>query len=132
MQYVNYDMRRSPLTDSLARAAFLANDTDSFFSLTDVFVPSSPFGPSPPLPNPTYPPSASEVLADGIDNPNNMVYQYTRGGVAGNYTARFEMDCREYLGNMTLLPQLRKGWLPRNMAIVSNGLCGSTCSNIVR
>ncbi|KAI9335002.1 hypothetical protein DFJ73DRAFT_852321 [Zopfochytrium polystomum] len=133
MQYVNYDIRRTPLTESLITAAFTGNDSDSFWSLKEAFIPSltgpgatSPTSPKPSVPIQAHANTTSDILSD------DPAYLQVRGGRLGQYTRRFEMDCVEYFVNMTKLPQLKKGWEGRNIAVVSNGLCGSTCSNIVR
>ncbi|KAJ3108128.1 hypothetical protein HDU96_007676 [Phlyctochytrium bullatum] len=58
-----------------------------------------------------------------------------RGGVTSKYSNLFGMDC-----DNVVLPvvrpentkQLKRGWKPENIAIVSNGFCGSTCGQFVR
>ncbi|KAJ3026051.1 UNVERIFIED_CONTAM: hypothetical protein HDU68_006290 [Siphonaria sp. JEL0065] len=60
-----------------------------------------------------------------------------RGGVQGKYTNLFTLDhlCLETLNQATnpkLFPQLKQGWKVKDIALLSNGLCGSTCSNFAR
>ncbi|KAJ1547342.1 hypothetical protein HK405_006090, partial [Cladochytrium tenue] len=140
MEYMNYDVRLSPLVSHLVKTAFAKKDTDSFYTLSDVLVPSmtgpaaaDPAGVSSAASASPRPPSATAtptVITDLL--PSDPAYARVRGGSFATYSARFEMNCSDYIRNASLLPQLKRGWEPRNMAVVSNGLCGSTCSNIVR
>ena len=72
--------------------------------------------------------SASDLLSPGV--------AYTRGGVAGTYSNVFTdgtcTDFKNAVVDPKQIPQLKKGWAPANIAIVSNGLCGSTCAAFVR
>ncbi|KAJ3323528.1 hypothetical protein HDU76_013623 [Blyttiomyces sp. JEL0837] len=59
----------------------------------------------------------------------------TRGGISGRYSNVFlNADCQSFIqslldpGNVV---QLKKGWDPKDVVIVSNGLCGSTCAAMV-
>ncbi|KAI8607631.1 hypothetical protein BC830DRAFT_1175125 [Chytriomyces sp. MP71] len=60
-----------------------------------------------------------------------------RGGEYARYSAIFTLDheCKraiDIVTNSSALPQLKRGWDVKNLVVVSNGFCGSTCSNFVR
>ncbi|KAJ3219200.1 hypothetical protein HDU67_002196 [Dinochytrium kinnereticum] len=87
--------------------------------------------------------SSTFATFDVLSSPDRTPFQgqdliskgpsYSRGRTLTPYTQKFENDCTEYTtGTFKNLPQLTKGWTPDKMAIVSNGFCGSTCSNFVR
>ncbi|KAJ3089625.1 hypothetical protein HK100_007700, partial [Physocladia obscura] len=73
--------------------------------------------------------SLSELLDPGRTS--------TRNGVANTYSNLFTLDhsCQETFAvalNASLFPQLQNGWKADNVAVVSNGFCGSTCANFCR
>ncbi|ORY30127.1 hypothetical protein BCR33DRAFT_724437 [Rhizoclosmatium globosum] len=60
-----------------------------------------------------------------------------RGGVAGRYSNLFTLDhdCIQSLDmvtDATKFPQLKRGWKIKDIGLLSNGICGSTCSNFAR
>ncbi|KAJ3109884.1 hypothetical protein HDU96_007085 [Phlyctochytrium bullatum] len=59
---------------------------------------------------------------------------FVRGGVSDRYTSRFIADCNQFihLAPLNEAKPLQPGWAPVNIAIVSNGECGSTCAIVTR
>ncbi|KAI9346733.1 hypothetical protein DFJ73DRAFT_463258 [Zopfochytrium polystomum] len=59
-----------------------------------------------------------------------------RGGKSGQYSNRFiEASCSDFkkaIKDSSAFPQLKSGWGPQNIALLSNGLCGSTCAAVTR
>ncbi|KAJ3301471.1 hypothetical protein HDU76_005742 [Blyttiomyces sp. JEL0837] len=57
----------------------------------------------------------------------------TRGGVASSYTRKFTLDCKPFVQQFqSAIPSLTKGWSSKNIFILSDGLCGSTCAYFTR
>ncbi|KAJ3201074.1 hypothetical protein HDU67_001559, partial [Dinochytrium kinnereticum] len=120
MKYVNYDIRRSKLLDTIVKTMFKYGDIKGSFSLSKIRIKGMDGKPKPAT-------SPSEFF------PNDPAYIYERGGEPATYSAKFDLDCSSYLEkNRQYLPRLKKGFEPHNIAVISNGLCGSTCSNFVR
>ncbi|KAJ1554630.1 hypothetical protein HK405_004509, partial [Cladochytrium tenue] len=84
--FIEYDMRRSPLLDTLMQLAVQKSDNTSFYSPLGLLLSDG---------------SSSTTPVTKLDQiaPNTASYLITRGGVTSNYTARFTMDCREYISN---------------------------------
>ncbi|KAJ3114937.1 hypothetical protein HDU96_001437 [Phlyctochytrium bullatum] len=60
----------------------------------------------------------------------SAAYTQTRGGVTSRLSGFFQFDCRSRL--LSSLPRLRRGWKPEDVAIVSDGGCGSACACMIR
>ncbi|KAI8831999.1 hypothetical protein BC829DRAFT_409162 [Chytridium lagenaria] len=120
MQYVSYDMRRSKLMDTVVKTMFKYGDVKGSLSLSKIKIKGMDGKPKSVS-------SAVEFF------PNDPAYIFQRGGETSTYSARFDLDCGEYIeSNRQYLPRLRRGFEKSQMAVISNGLCGSTCSNFVR
>ncbi|KAI8849827.1 hypothetical protein BC829DRAFT_176719 [Chytridium lagenaria] len=65
------------------------------------------------------------------DNILSNSVNLTRGGVTEPYSALFNISCSSDVQFLSSLRPL-SGWNPANIAIVSNGFCGSTCAETVR
>ncbi|KAJ3104505.1 hypothetical protein HDU97_009118 [Phlyctochytrium planicorne] len=116
-KFVHYDIR---LTDTVSyltnNAARYRNDTNAF-DLKVIPVSSK----------------SINVLSTLLSDKSSK----TRNGVTDNYSGLFEIDCKgfQYILNVQNLvgPKfLSNGWAPENIAIISNGACGSTCGESVR
>ncbi|KAJ3210459.1 hypothetical protein HDU67_005268 [Dinochytrium kinnereticum] len=53
-----------------------------------------------------------------------------RGAGSVELSSFFKLKCEE--DSWPTIPKLKNGWLPENIAIVSDGLCGGACSSFVR
>ncbi|KAI8849821.1 hypothetical protein BC829DRAFT_416505 [Chytridium lagenaria] len=116
--FVNYDVR---LTDTVSylieNAATYENMTFSNpFSLGERIIP---YGQS------------STSAARTLSYLSSNAKQYTRGDTTQSFSGRFEIDCNPFRRLFKSFPQIQ-GWNPANVAIVGNGLCGSTCAETVR
>ncbi|KAI9341520.1 hypothetical protein DFJ73DRAFT_843484 [Zopfochytrium polystomum] len=72
-------------------------------------------------------PTASALFTPGL--------VLDRGGTQQKFSNKFLIDCRPLsnkLVNASIVLQLKRGWAPENIAIASNGFCGSTCAIFTR
>ncbi|KAJ3214040.1 hypothetical protein HDU67_002134 [Dinochytrium kinnereticum] len=118
-KFVQYDIR---LTDTLS---YLVENSFSYVNRTI---------PNPFQLNGNVIPDGSTSTAQAVSTLISKAKTSTRGGVTEKYSGRFDIDCLAIEDAFkTLLPQLTDGgWNPANVAIISNGFCGSTCGESVR
>ncbi|KAJ3106942.1 hypothetical protein HDU97_005223 [Phlyctochytrium planicorne] len=79
--------------------------------------------------------SLSNFALKSVSELTNPGRGLKRGGKNGKYTNQFAMDCSNIVVPVTSASkttQLKRGWSPENIAIISNGFCGSTCAQFVR
>ncbi|KAJ3300913.1 hypothetical protein HDU76_005969, partial [Blyttiomyces sp. JEL0837] len=118
-ELTRYDVRLSPELRDIYTTNSGNADSGSFFSIKDL---SS---------------LQTGQFDDNLDLFLNGGTNFTRGGRTSTYSHRFvnKLQCVDYLRNITdpsVFRQLKNGWDPKDIAVVSNGYCGSTCANVVR
>ncbi|KAJ3214039.1 hypothetical protein HDU67_002133 [Dinochytrium kinnereticum] len=115
--FVQYDVR---LTDTLN---YLVSNADRYVNRT---------APNPFILNGSVFPDGSKVSANALSTILSTARSYTRGGVTEKFSGRFDIDCESIKQIFDGFPQLNAGWNPGNVAVISNGFCGSTCAESVR
>ncbi|KAJ3104504.1 hypothetical protein HDU97_009117 [Phlyctochytrium planicorne] len=121
-KFVQYDVRLTKTVNYLLdNASKYRNETNSFDFSTSII-----------------PDGKSTTSSDSKSILQSAARSRTRNGVQDSYSGLFDIDCQSlqnvFLGIDTSagkFPQIT-GWNPANVAVVSNGLCGSTCAESVR
>ncbi|KAJ3097318.1 hypothetical protein HDU96_000421 [Phlyctochytrium bullatum] len=117
IRWLAYDIKRGKAAESVLLYAAAHRDVDSNSStFTSTGLLSSPD---------QKPLQGTNWITSGPS--------YSRGRTLSAYTQKVESDCTDFSRDMFRnLQQLVKGWRPEKIGVISNGFCGSTCSNFVR
>ncbi|KAI9321942.1 hypothetical protein DFJ73DRAFT_922490 [Zopfochytrium polystomum] len=105
---VIYDVRHTQVLEELFRTTLnsVLSPSGSYFALTGMFKLDG-----------SQMETVEDLLVPGVEA--------VRGGVAGNYSNKFSLDCsseiKPYILNASLFSQLKKGWDGDHIAITSNG-----------
>ncbi|KAJ3112151.1 hypothetical protein HDU96_004885 [Phlyctochytrium bullatum] len=117
-RFVQYDVRLTPTS------RYLLQNADRYVNKT---------APNPFIMNDQVIPDGASVSANAINSLLSNTKTYTRGGVTEPFSQKFDIDCADVSALFAKFPQLTSGgWNPANVAVLTNGFCGSTCGEVVR